>query len=34
MIFQSVIEGDLNRKSDLMAVCVMPDHVHLLIGTY
>jgi len=32
MIFQSVIEGDLNRKSDLMAVCVMPDHVHLLLA--
>ena len=31
MIFQSVIEGDLNRKSDLMAVCVMDDHVHFLL---
>jgi len=30
MIFQSAIKGDLKNKSDLMAVCVMPDHVHLL----
>lgn len=32
MIFQSAIKGDLINKSDLMAVCVMPDHVHLLLG--
>ena len=32
VIFQSAIEGDLNRKSDLMAVCVMPDHVHFLLA--
>jgi REP element-mobilizing transposase RayT len=32
MIFQSVIEGDLNRESDLMAVCVMDDHVHFLLA--
>ena len=25
------MEGDLQRKSDMMAVCVMPDHVHLLM---
>lgn len=32
LIFRSAIEGDLSRKSDLMAVCVMPDHVHLLLA--
>ena len=32
-IFQSVIEGDLNRKSDLMAVCVMDDHFHFLLAS-
>jgi putative transposase len=26
------VEDDLNRKSDLIAVCVMPDHVHLLLS--
>ena len=31
MIFRSIMEGDLQRKSDMMAVCVMPDHVHLLM---
>jgi putative transposase len=32
LIFQSVIEGDLSKKSDLIAVCVMPDHIHLLLA--
>ncbi len=32
LIFQSAIKGDLMKKSDLMAVCVMPDHVHLLLA--
>jgi REP element-mobilizing transposase RayT len=32
LIFQSIIEGDLRKKSNLMAVCVMPDHVHLLLA--
>lgn len=32
LIFQSAIEGDLSKKSDLMAVCVMPDHIHLLLA--
>jgi REP element-mobilizing transposase RayT len=26
------MRGDLIRKSDLMAVCVMPDHSHLLLA--
>lgn len=32
LIFKSIMEGDLRRKSDLIAVCVMPDHVHLLLA--
>ncbi len=32
LIFESVIEGHLSTKSDLAAVCVMPDHVHLLLA--
>lgn len=32
LIFRTAIESDLNRKSDLMAVCVMPNHVHLLLA--
>lgn len=32
VIFESGMEGDLNNRSDLMAVCVMPDHVHLLLA--
>ena len=32
VIFQSAMKGDLIRKSDLMAVCVMPDHIHLLLA--
>ena len=32
LIFQSAIEGDLSKKSDLTAVCVMPDHIHLLLA--
>ena len=31
LIFHSIMERDLQRKSAMMAVCVMPDHVHLLI---
>lgn len=32
LIFQSIEEGPLSRESDLMAACVMPDHVHLLLA--
>jgi REP element-mobilizing transposase RayT len=32
LIFRSAMEGDLKKSSDLMAVCVMPDHVHLLLA--
>lgn len=32
LIFKSVIEGHLSMESDLTAVCVMPDHVHLLLA--
>jgi REP element-mobilizing transposase RayT len=32
IVFQSVIESDLMKKSDLMAVFVKPDHVHLLLA--
>ena len=32
LIFQSITEGPLNKKSDLLAVCVMPDHIHLLLA--
>jgi len=32
LVFQSIIEGDLSKKSDLIAVCVMPDHIHLLLA--
>ena len=32
LIFQSVMEGHLSKQSDLMAVCVMPDHIHLLLA--
>ena len=32
LIFQSVMEGDLSKKSDLIAVCVMADHIHLLLA--
>jgi REP element-mobilizing transposase RayT len=31
LIFQSIVDGPLSKKSDLLAVCVMPDHVHLLL---
>jgi REP element-mobilizing transposase RayT len=24
--------GPLSQKSDLMAVCIMPDHIHLLLA--
>jgi len=26
------MEGPLSKESDLIAVCVMPDHVHLLLA--
>jgi len=32
LIFRSVIEGDMRKESDLMAVCVMDDHVHFLLA--
>ncbi len=32
LIFQSVMEGHLSKQSDLMAICVMPDHIHLLLA--
>ncbi len=32
LIFQSAREGDLSKKSDLMAICIMSDHVHLLMA--
>ena len=31
LIFRSIMEGTLSKESDLMAVCVMPDHIHLLL---
>jgi putative transposase len=31
LIFRSIMDGSLSEESDLMAVCVMPDHVHLLL---
>ena len=31
-IFKSIKAGYLAEKSELMAVCVMPDHVHLLMA--
>ncbi len=31
LIFRSIMEGPLSKESDLMAVCVMPDHIHLLL---
>jgi len=32
LIFQSVMEGHLSKQSDLMVICVMPDHIHLLLA--
>jgi len=32
LVFQSVREGDLSKKTDLMAVCAMPNHIHLLMA--
>ena len=32
LIFQSIMEGPLSKGSDMMAVCVMPDHVHFLLS--
>jgi REP element-mobilizing transposase RayT len=32
LIFKSAIKDHLNKESDLMAVCVMPDHIHLLLA--
>ena len=31
LIFRSIMVGPLSKESDLMAVCVMPDHIHLLL---
>jgi REP element-mobilizing transposase RayT len=32
LIFQSIMEGTLRKASDLMAVCIMPNHVHFLLA--
>jgi len=32
LIFQSIMKGTLSKTSDLMAVCVMPDHIHFLLA--
>jgi REP element-mobilizing transposase RayT len=32
LIFKSAIKDHLNKESDLMAVCVMPDHIHFLLA--
>jgi len=32
LIFQEIMGGPLSQKSDLMAVCIMPDHIHLLLA--
>jgi REP element-mobilizing transposase RayT len=32
LIFHSIMNGNLANATDLMAVCVMPDHVHLLVA--
>ncbi len=32
LIFQSIMKGTLRKASDLMAVCVMPDHIHFLLA--
>ena len=31
-VFRSLIHGPVATESDLYAVCVMPDHIHLLLG--
>lgn len=32
LIFRSITEGPLSKEADLLAVCGMPDHVHLLLA--
>ena len=32
LIFESAMKDHLSKESDLMAVCVMPDHIHLLMA--
>jgi len=32
LMFKSIMKGPLSKESDLMAACVMPDHVHLLLA--
>lgn len=32
LIFQPIMKGTVRKASDLMAVCVMPDHVHFLLA--
>jgi len=32
LIFKSAMKDHLSKESDLMAVCVMPDHIHLLLA--
>ena len=32
LIFNSIMKGNLDKATDLMAVCVMPNHVHLLLA--
>jgi putative transposase len=32
LVFRSIMEGHLRQKSELMAVCIMPDHLHLLLA--
>jgi REP element-mobilizing transposase RayT len=32
LIFDSIMKGNLAKVADLMAVCVMSDHVHLLMA--
>ena len=32
LIFQSIMEGPLSKKSNIVAFCVMPDHVHFLLA--
>lgn len=32
LIFREIMEGPVSQESDLMAVCVMPDHIHILLA--
>jgi REP element-mobilizing transposase RayT len=32
LIFKSAMKDHLRKESDLMTVCVMPDHIHLLLA--